>query len=87
MITYTSLLNPSLACKIHGAMIKAAKNSRLHPNGIGYATVGDKFIVWHSRHNKNTKAHRTGFLFFHYKNGNGQDITPVMLKALRCQHK
>lgn len=73
-ITATSLQHPTIRCKLHGAMIRAAARSRISPNGCGACAVG-KIEVFHLR-GENPR----GFVFM----SGLDDITKTVRKALRA---
>lgn len=64
--------NDALRCKLHGAMIRAAADSRAR-GVIGVHSFG-RFTVAHSR-----VPCRSGFRFIHA----GRDVTQIVLRALR----
>jgi len=77
MITVTSLQHDTIRCKLHGAMIRAAKDSRNDSLlGYGIADAGN-IRVQHFRYRP--PCGLSGFRFVH-KYG---DITETVLKALR----
>lgn len=75
MITVTSLQHPSLRCRLHGAMIRAAAVSRTALNGAGRHTVGNIDVL----HFRGNHAATSGFAFM----VGLDDISGTVFKALR----
>lgn len=70
MLTSTSLRHPSIRCRLHGAMIRAASESRLHRIGVHNA---GSILVSHKR------DRMPAYKFLHQ----GKDITATVLAELR----
>jgi len=81
MITSTSLRHPSLRCRLHGAMITAAKHSRT-TQVIGHAFVRSLCVS----HVRDVDAlpiqmgYASGFTF---EDNEGNDVTTTVLNELR----
>lgn len=78
MISTTSLQHPNLRCKLHGAMIRAAAQSR-----TSFAKYGAHFATQHIEViHRRRLSHDCGPAGFEFQY-NGLDITSTVLKALR----
>ena len=75
MITKTALTHPTLACKLHGAMIRATQQSRYHNFGVSIVRNEPTLVVIHER-----DKYQSSFTFY---DTNSRDITTTVLEALR----